>query len=243
MMTPAAPYREFSMNVRRFLSFVALFTIANPAMATDDVHLFNGKNLSGWTAFARPSSDNPKPDALKSWTVNHGVLRCSGKPTGFLATVNEFENYTLRVRWKYPDDALTRVKRPNSGVLIHINGPDKVWPLSYEVQLANGDAGDIWLQEDTDKKFPTLEVEKHRHDPKQSRRFIRIGGIEKSFEKPLGEWNQSEITCRGGAITVHVNGVLANETKDGSLKKGRIGIQAEGVEIEFKDIEIQKLKP
>ena len=81
-----------------------------------------------------------------------------------------------------------------------------------------------------------------RHDPKQPRRFIRIGGVEKSYEKPLGEWNQYEITCRGGAITVRVNGVLANETKDGSLKKGRIGFQAEGVEIEFKDIEIQKLK-
>jgi hypothetical protein len=218
-MTPSALHREFSMNLRRYLSIVALFTIANPALATDFVPLFNGKDLSGWTAFVRPSVDIPKPDALKCWTVNQGVLHCTGKPTGFLSTDKEFENYTLRVKWKYPSDAFSRVKRPNSGVLIHINGSNKVWPLSYEVQLANGDAGDLWLQEDDYKKFPSLEVEKARHDPKQPRRFIRIGGIEKSFEKPLGEWNQTEITCRGGAINVHVNGVLVNETKDGSLKR------------------------
>ena len=233
---------EFSMNACKFLPIIVWLAFLNPAPANDFVPLFNGKDLSGWTAFARSSTDNPKPDALKSWTVDNGVIHCSGKPTGFLATEREFENYTLRVKWKYSADALTRVKRPNSGVLIHIQGPDKVWPLSYEVQLANGDTGDIWLQEDIDKKFPSLEVEKSRHDPKQPRRFIRIGGVEKSYEKPLGEWNQYEITCRGGAITVRVNGVLANETKDGSLKKGRIGFQAEGIEIEFKDIEIQKLK-
>ena len=169
-------------------------------------------------------------------------MKCTGKPNGFLATDNEYENYTLKVKWRYPADALTKVKRPNSGVLIHINGPDKVWPQSLEIQLANGDAGDIWLQEDVDKKFPTLDVEKSRHDPKQSRRYIRMGGIEKKFDKPLGEWNQYEITCKDGAITVSVNGVFANEAKGGSLKKGRIGFQAEGIDVEFKEIEIKLLK-
>jgi hypothetical protein len=204
--------------------------------------LFNENDFSGWTAFARPTTDNPKPDPWKTWTAGRGVIRCSGKPNGFLATEKEWENYTLRFKWKYPADALTRVKRPNSGVLIHINGPDKVWPFSYEMQLANGDAGDIWLQEDIAKKFPTLDVEKSRYDPQQARRFIRIGGIEKSYDKPLGEWNQCEITCRGGAITVRINDILANESTDGSLKRGRIGFQAEGVEIEFRDIEILSLK-
>ena len=30
------------------------------------------------------------------------------------------------------------------------------------------------------------------------------------LEKPLGEWNQMEITCQGDEITVRVNGVLVN---------------------------------
>lgn len=208
----------------------------------DKLQLFNGKDFTGWNAFARPATDNPKPDPWKTWIVERGVIRCSGKPNGFLATIRDYENYTLQLKWKFPSDALTRVKRPNSGILIHVNGPDKVWPLSYEMQLAHGDVGDLWLQDDIDKKFPTLDVEKSRHDPKQPRRFIRIGGIEKNYEKQLGEWNQSEITCRGGTITVRINGVLANETKDGSLKKGRIGFQAEGIDFELKDIELRKLR-
>lgn len=231
-----------TIMTRYSFPFLAVLFITSDSRAEDFKPLFNGKDFSGWTAFAKPAADNSKPDAWKTWTVEKGTIRCIGKPNGFLATEKEFENYTIRFQWKYPSDALTRVKRPNSGVLIHIQGPDKVWPLSYEMQLANGDAGDLWLQEDSDKKFPTLDVEKSRHDPKQPRRFIRIGGIEKSYEKPLGEWNLSEITCRGGAITVRINGVLVNESKDGSLKKGRIGFQSEGVEIEFRDVEIAPQK-
>ena len=227
------------MNAKSFLAFSMLLFATMDANAADFTPLFNGKDFNGWHAYARPSTEEPKPDAWKTWKAENGILKCSGKPNGFLATEKEYENYSLRLKWRYATDALTKVKRPNSGVLIHINGPDKVWPLSLEIQLANGDAGDIWLQEDVDKKFPTIEVEKSRHDPKQSRRFIRMGGIEKKFDKPLGEWNQYEITCKGGAVTVSVNGILANEAKDCSLKKGRIGFQAEGIEVEFKEIEIK----
>lgn len=227
------------MFMRHFLTLASILFTSISAYAEDFTPLFNRKDFTGWHAYARPSTDDPKPDAWKTWKAEIGIVKCTGKPNGFLATEKEYENYTLKVKWRYSADALTKVKRPNSGVLIHINGPDKVWPLSLEIQLANGDAGDIWLQEDVDKKFPTLDVEKSRHDPKQSRRFIRMGGIEKKYDKPLGVWNQYEITCKDGAITVSVNGVLANEAKNGSLKKGRIGFQAEGIDVEFKEIEIK----
>ncbi|MFO0936258.1 MAG: DUF1080 domain-containing protein [Gemmataceae bacterium] len=213
------------------------------ASADDFTAIFNGVDFTGWHAHARASAENPKPDPWKTWKVEQGIITCTGKPNGVLATEKEYENYTLRLKWRFLPDALTKVKRPNSGVLLHVNGPDKVWPLSIEMQMANGEAGDLWLQEDVNKKFPTLDVDPKRHDPKQARRFIRIGGTEKRFDKPLGEWNSAEITCRGGAISVVINGLLANETKDGSLKKGRIGFQAEGIDVQFKEIEIKQLKP
>lgn len=230
------------MQLRILYSFLLISISSSFSHAGDFTPLFNGKDFTGWHAYARPTKDDTMPDAWKTWKVENAIIKSTGKPNGFLATEKEFENYTLRLKWRYLDDALTKVKRPNSGVLIHINGPDKVWPLSLEMQLANGEAGDIWLQDDIDKKFPTLDVEQSRHDPKQSRRFIRMGGVEKKYDKPLGEWNQMEITCQNGSVKLSVNGYLANEAKNGSLKKGRIGFQAEGVEVEFKEIEIQVQK-
>jgi hypothetical protein len=204
--------------------------------------LFNGKDFDGFHAFARPLPDGTTPDAWKAWSIKDGVVTCSGLPVSCLATKAEYENFTLKLKWKYPADALTRVKRPNSGVLVHVNGPDKVWPLSYEVQLANGDAGDLWLQEDIDKKFPRLDVVKERHDPRQPRRFIRLGGEAKKLDKPLGEWNSLEIYSGNGMLTIFVNGVQANDATGGSLSRGRIGFQSEGVEIQFKDVEIKVFK-
>jgi hypothetical protein len=228
------------MAVRPVLAFAFVVSFAISSRADDFVPLFNGKDFTGWHAFARPTADDAKPDPWKTWTAANGILKCTGKPNGFLATEKEYSDYTLRLKWRYPADALTKVKRPNSGVLVHINGPDKVWPLSLEMQLANGDAGDMWLQEDVDKTFPTLVVDKARHDPTQPRRFIRMGGVEKKYDKPVGEWNSMEMECKAGTVKLTVNGYLANEATDGSLKKGRIGFQAEGIDVEFKEIEIKK---
>ena len=60
--------------------------------------------------------------------------------------------------------------------------------------------------------------------------------------RPLGEWNQYEITCRGGTITLVVNGVKVNEGRDCNFTKGRIALQSEGTEVHFKDIAIKSLK-
>jgi hypothetical protein len=229
--------------VRLIPGSVAIVLMINACHADEFQPLLKGNDFEGWHAYARPLPDGTQPDPWSVWSIKDGVVTCTGKPVSFLATKKDYENYTLKVKWKYPADALTRVKRPNSGVLIHCNGPDKIWPYSLEIQLANGDAGDIWLQDDENKKFPTLDVVKERHDPKQPRRFVRMGGETRHFEKALGEWNQYEIKCQGGEVTVSVNGEKANHATDGSLKKGRIGFQAEGVEIQFKDIEIKMLSP
>ena len=71
---------------------------------------------------------------------------------------------------------------------------------------------------------------------KTDRHFLRLAG---EFEKPLGEWNECEILCDGGAIAVTVNGKKANEAIGGALKAGRIGLQSEGSPVEFRDILIR----
>lgn len=208
--------------------------LTGPVAAADFVPLFNGKDTSGWTATLRPPKDKPdsKPDPKDTWGVKDGVLTCTGKPNGYLATENEHGDYTLRLKWRYPADA----KAPNSGVLLHLTGPDKVWPNSVEVQLKHGFAGDFWRNADADGKMPTLDGKRKDAADKTDRHFLRASG---EFEKPLGEWNDCEIECEGGAIRVTVNGKLANEATAGALKKGRIALQSEGSPVEFKDIQLR----
>ena len=59
-------------------------------------------------------------------------------------------------------------------------------------------------------------------------------------EKPIGEWNDYKIVCDGDQITIWVNGVLVNHITRCSQSKGAVCLQAEGADIEFRDI---KLKP
>ena len=60
----------------------------------------------------------------------------------------------------------------------------------------------------------------------------RVGG---ECEKPVGEWNEADITCKGGKITVYINGELQNEATS-EYKNGYIALQSEGGPIEFRNI-------
>ena len=161
------------------------------------------------------------------------MIRCTGKPNGCAVTKKEYGDYILKVKWRWPADG----KGGNSGVLLHVQD-EKYWPTSIEAQLLTGRAGDILLTNPPDAK---LEGEKSRQDPKLERRFFRIETNE-PVERKLGEWNELEATCKGGDITLVVNGVKVNEGKNGNLTKGRIALQSEGAEVYFKDIVIKSLK-
>ena len=74
-----------------------LFAGAGVPIQTKWVELFNGRDLSGWTH--RLADPNAKPESV--WSIKDGVLRCSGKPAGYLITKqNTFENYVLSLDWE-----------------------------------------------------------------------------------------------------------------------------------------------
>jgi hypothetical protein len=229
--------------LRRLPPLVALAALAVgiPAAAQDKgfTPLFNGKDLAGWKTFLAKSKDGKEADPKQVWTIVDGTIRCIGKPNGYLITDKEYGDYVLKLKWRFPADS----KGGNSGVLLHCTGPDKIWPNSVEAQLFAGSAGDIWLIAGEDKQLPKLEIDQGRKDAKnkEGRHYFRMMKDEK-IEKPFGEWNQYEITCKGGDIKLVVNGKEVNEGKGGSLTKGKIALQSEGAEVHFKDIEIKSLK-
>jgi hypothetical protein len=215
----------------------ALATLAaggDPAPAP----LFNGKDLAGWKAFGRLVKDGPTTaiDPKDTWTVKDGVLRCTGKPTGYLATEAEYGDYELSLQWRYP----AGVKGGNSGVLLHVQKADVVWPVSVEAQLRAGRAGDIWLQTAAEVKL-TVDPATRDADDKTKRHIWRTPK-DADVERPAGEWNEYRIVCRGGSIELAVNGRGVNGGKECNLTRGRIALQSEGTDVEFRDITIRMLK-
>jgi hypothetical protein len=183
------------------------------------IELWNGKDFTGWKRFAADSS----VDVDTVWVVRDGVIRCNGNPSGYLRTLQDYENYKLTVEWRWPGAG------GNSGVLMHMSEPDVVWPRSIEAQLFSGNAGDIWVIGGT---------EIAEHVDKTTRRVQKKG---ESSEKPLGDWNVYQIICRGDSIKIYVNNVLQNVGSQASIQSGKICLQSEGTPIEFCNIVLQPL--
>ena len=211
---------------------VAVGAAESAVTPTEKASLFNGKDFAGWKLFL-PSKDD---DVTKVWSVRSGVIRCEGKPAGYMRTEKEFQEYRVHVEWRWPDG-----RGGNSGVLVHMSGKDAVWPKSLECQLANQNAGDLWV---------IGGVEFKEHADKTSKR-VRDRRTEKnaaSNEKPLGEWNVMEVVCKGDKVEVSVNGLLQNTATDcrepdgKPLTKGAICLQSEGTPVEFRNVTIEPLK-
>jgi hypothetical protein len=224
-----------SLPITRTTCLLALLTVGGAAAADaekgvkETVSLFNGKDLTGWRTYLDPSK---KTQPSEIWSISDGVIHCKGSVAGYLLTEKEYDNYVLRFQWRFPPGS----KGGNSGCFVHVVGPDKVWPKGIEAQLMHKQAGDFWLVDGA-----KLKIDEARHDPKSERHYYRLKKDE-AIEKPIGEWNQYEITCDGNNIKLVVNGHFVNEGTDGELSKGRILLQSEGAPIEFRNIELTPLK-
>ncbi len=215
------------MSIRRLLAVVAiaLSIVTSSHAAEEPVALFNGDDLEGWTYHLA----DPKVRMEDVWSAKDGVLMCKGRPAGYLLTKkNDFENYVLTLDWRWPE------KGGNNGVLVHVTEPGAlgVWPKSLEVQLGHENAGDFWVIGTT---IDVENVEQRRED----RRHLNLTD---DSEKPIGEWNEMEITCRGDEVIVKVNGELVNHATKVSQTRGAIALQSEGTPIEFREIKLQKLE-
>lgn len=201
--------------------------------------LFDGKDLSGWSADV-PARDTDAA-APPSFVVRDGLLVSLGEPRGHLLTDASYRDYRLEVEYRFPG------KPGNCGVLVHASKPRALYgmfPQSIEVQMQSGDAGDFWvIQEDIE--VPRMEARRPRQPGQRwggaegdARRILNLTD---GSEKPPGEWNTMVVEARGPSIKVWVNGDLVNEGTKATADRGRIALQAEGTEVEFRRLEIGPL--
>ena len=202
--------------------------------------LFNGKDLTGWKADVL--SADKKPDIQPSFIVRDGKLVSLGNPLGHLITEKSYENYRLTVEYRFTG------KPGNCGVLVHCSKPRALYgmfPQSIEVQMQSGDAGDFWCIEENievpnmEKRRPKRENQKYGGSRSDARRILNLTD---DSEKKLGEWNKMVIECQGDEVKVWVNDTLVNHGTKATASKGKIALQAEGTEVEFKKVDLEPLK-
>jgi hypothetical protein len=177
------------------------------------------------------NGDDPKQFDLvgigpETIAIRDGEVRLTGKPNGYFATKATYKNFVLRFEWMYerPEGLESDAKfRGNSGLLLNIAGPAKIWPTSIEFQLMNREVGKI---------YPIAGAKfQGKWDADAYKRAI----------KPVGQWNQEEVTSKDGAMTCTLNGVEVTRGTGASPDRGQIGWQSEGAPIRFRNLRIKPL--
>lgn len=222
--------KQFAFVIAIIIAFCA------GASAQNAYSLFNGKDLSGWHADV-PAKDTT--NTASPFIVRNGMLVSLGTPGGHLLTDSVYENYRLSFQYRFPG------KPGNCGVLVHASTPRalyRMFPKSIEVQMMHQNAGDFWCIVE-DIEVPDMEA---RRGPKAEWGITegkqrRIKNLTDNSERPLGQWNKMVIECLGRTVKVWVNDDLVNDGFNATASKGHIALQAEGSEVEFRDILIQPL--
>ena len=133
--------------------------------------LFNGENLDGWYTYQKrpePTSEvaglardeqgnylepiglNKDPLNVFSTVMEDKVpaIRMSGEVFAILVTEKEFENYHLKLQFKWGTEKYPprKTKKRDSGILYHSIGEEGawggVWMRSLDCQVQEGDCGD-----------------------------------------------------------------------------------------------------
>ena len=220
-----------------FSMATALGSTSRCATQRQPQSLFNGRDLSGWQV------DVPAPDSnvrvRNPFVVRNGMLVSLGEPRGHLLTDSSYRDYRLEIEYRFA------ATPGNAGVLVHASTPRALYgmfPRSIEVQMESGNAGDFWcILEDI--RVP--DMERRRGPPADwgttEGKARRILNLTDNSEKPVGEWNTMVIEAVGRTIRVWVNGNLVNAGSDATADRGRIALQSEGSEVEFRKISLAQV--
>ena len=263
------------------LSFLISCSTKSTDSTTNWQSLFNEKDLSGWDTYLGPGYDtvlnrrdtlnvpglNNDPDKVFSVvTVEDApAIRISGTHNGGISTLQEFENYHLKLEFKWGTlkSHPRKDKKRDSGLLYHAVGPHGAdygfWMRSQEFQIQEGDCGDYWGVAGGIMDIPAKGdgPEKYVYDPSAS--LLDFSGTSShgrrciknpDAEKRTGEWNTIDVYCFGDTAVHVINGVVnmilyhsrqSDNGKESPLTKGKIQFQSEGAEVFYRNIQLQAI--
>jgi len=188
------------------------------------IDLTPGPNLQGWTIVDVPA-DGPL-SATAQWSVDaeNRLVRCSGQGgrDWLRCDKKEFADFILYVEWKF--DKLDTNAKYNSGVFVRNSAEFNVW---HQAQCGSASGGFLF-----GNSFVNGEL-------KRSTTRAQMTGA--SPVRPAGEWNTYEITCQDSTISLTVNGAPTTRWEHVQVRKGYVGLEAEGYAICFRNIKIREL--
>jgi hypothetical protein len=231
------------------------------------VSLFNGKDLSGWTPkiYHHEVGDNYG----NTFRAEEGMIKVRydqydhfNNRYGHLFYNKPFSYFKLRFDYRFTgiwrSDAASYTQI-NSGVMYHSQSPESIlkeqdWPISVELQLLGG------LKDG--KSRPTGNMCSPGTDVVFNGKVDPRHCINSSSKTYYGDqWVHAELIVLGDSLVTHIingdtvlqyskpqigGGVATGYDPaikiDGKLlKKGYIGLQSEGQEIDFKNIQLLDL--
>jgi hypothetical protein len=199
------------------------------------VPMFNGKDLTGWV------NVNCAPE---TFFVKDKEIITTGKPTGFLRTEKQYENFIAEFDWKHippkPDEV------GNSGFFVWADPIPAVgtgYTRGIEVQVlvnleyknkkgeitatSHGDLFSIWGATCVpDRPHPDGW---ERCLPSENR------------AKGANEWNHYRVEANDGVIKLAVNGRVVSGVSKCNPRKGYLALESEGSECRFRNLKIKEL--
>jgi hypothetical protein len=183
---------------------------------------FTQLTLDDFEVFTKPGADG-----AGTWSQKTDVIQTTGSPRGYLYSKNSHRNFTLRLEYRFAnlDGGVVDgadVAKVNTGVLVYITGPHRIWPKCLEVQGKHVEMAHI----KSNARDITIEAE----DDEAARKSARL---------PAGQWNRLEIVSKDGALTSTLNGKKICESQPGELVAGPFGLQAEDYPVDFRRLRIR----
>ena len=124
--------------------------------------------------------------AVDGYEVKDGAIVCKPGQGGTLFTTRQYRNFVVRLEFRLPPAG-------NNGLAIRYPGSgDSAYAGMTELQVLD----------DTDPKYADL-------DPRQAHgSAYGMVAATRGHLKPVGEWNEQEVTVRGSTIKVVLNGAV-----------------------------------
>jgi hypothetical protein len=201
---------------------LGILMISPAASAADWTNLLPDESLKGWTRIPIPAVDGLKPTL--QWRVDaaQNALICTGAGGHeWLRYDKEVGDFVLQVEWRFTPKT-AEPKNYNSGIGVRLSRLGELW-----IQAQTGPTGGYLFGANfTDGAIKSFNLSKE---------------MKENRVKPAGEWNLYEVRAQGDKITLSVNGVVVNEISGIGLRRGYIGLEAEGYEITFRNLKLKSL--
>ncbi len=171
--------------------------------------------------------------SVDGYTVENGAIVCIADKGGRLFTDRQYSDFVLRFEFKLTPGA-------NNG--LGIRTPLRGDPAYVGMELQ--------ILDDSSPRYSKLKPYQYHGS------IYGVVPVKRGHQKPVGQWNEQEVTCRGTRVTVKLNAttvvdadvaeVSASGTPDGrdhpglKRKSGYIGFLGHGARVEFRNIRIKE---